>query len=80
MAPDSTAADVGGSVDWSKNDSSGSFNGSGDFDAAANSAAVISLTEHVAGQMAMLRLSGKDRLIADYMTGQLDDAGYIRMT
>ncbi len=79
LAPESTAADVGGSVDWSRNDSSGSFSGSGDYDAAANSAAEITLADHIRGQLPMLRLSVSDRLLADYLLGQVDEAGYLRM-
>lgn len=77
---EATAADVGGSVDWSRNDSSGSFSGGGDYDAVANTAADISLAEHVQAQRAMLGLSQRDGLIADYMIGQLDEAGYLRMS
>jgi RNA polymerase sigma-54 factor len=77
---EATVADVGGSVDWSRNDSSGSFSGSNDYDAAANTAADITLPEHVQAQRAMLRLDRRDSLIADYMIGQLDDAGYLRMS
>jgi RNA polymerase sigma-54 factor len=79
LAPESTAADVGGSVDWSRNDSNGSFSGSGDYDAAANSAAEVTLTEHIHSQLAMLRLSEADRLLAHYIIGQVDEAGYLRM-
>lgn len=79
LAPESTAADVGGSVDWSRNDSNGSFSGSGDYDAAANSAAEVTLTDHIRSQLAMLRLSEADRLVAHYLIGQVDEAGYLRM-
>ncbi len=80
IAPESTAADVGGSVDWSRNNSSGSFSGSGDYDPMANQASDVSLTDHVRSQVAFLKLSDRDRLIADYLTGQLDDGGYLRMS
>jgi len=80
LAPESTAADVGGSVDWSRNNSSGSFSGSGDYDPMANSAADITLNEHIQGQLALLKLSDRDRLVADYLAGQVDDAGYLRMS
>ena len=80
LAPESTAADVGGSVDWSRNNSGGSFSGSGDFDPMANSAADITLSEHIQGQLALLKLSDRDRPVADYLAGQVDDAGYLRMT
>ena len=79
LAPESTAADVGGSVDWSRNNSGGSFSGSADYDAMTNNAAEITLTEHIHGQLAHLRFGEKDRLIADYLIGQIDDAGYLRM-
>lgn len=77
---EATVADVGGSVDWSRNDSSGSFSGNGDYDAAANTAAELTLSEHVQAQLAMLRLDHRDALIAAYMIGQLDEAGYLRMS
>ncbi len=80
IAPESTAADVGGSVDWSRNNTSGSFSGSSDYDPMANSAAEITLTEHIQAQLPHLRFEGPDRLIADYLVGQIDDAGYLRMS
>jgi RNA polymerase sigma-54 factor len=80
LAPESTAADVGGSVDWSRNNSGGSFSGSGDYDPMANSAADVTLSEHIQSQMALLKLSDKDRLVANYLAGQVDDAGYLRMS
>ena len=80
IAPESTAADVGGSVDWSRNNSSGSFSGSGDYDPMANQASEISLSDHIRSQIPMLKLSDRDRLIADYLTGQLDEGGYLRMS
>jgi len=66
LAPESTAADVGGSVDWSRNNSGGSFSGSG--------------SEHIQSQLPLLKLSNTDRLLADYLAGQVDDAGYLRMS
>lgn len=77
-APEATAADVGGTVDWSRNNSGGSFNGSNDYDPAANSAAEVTLTEHLMGQLPHLRLAARDRLIAEYIIGQVDEAGYLR--
>lgn len=79
IAPESTAADVGGSVDWSRNNTSGSFSGSGDYDAAANRVVEITLSEHIASQLPLLKLSPRDRLVADYLAGQVDEAGYLRM-
>ena len=80
IAPESTASDVGGSVDWSRNNSSGSFSGSGDYDPMANQASEVSLSDHIRSQIPMLKLSDRDRLIADYLTGQLDEGGYLRMS
>ena len=80
LAPESTAADVGGSVDWSRNNSNGSFSGSGDYDPMANSAAQVTLSEHIQSQMCLLKLSVRDRLVADYLAGQVDEAGYLRMS
>lgn len=80
LAPESTAADVGGSVDWSRNNSNGSFSGSGEYDAASNSASEVTLGEHIQSQMPMLRFSDSDRLMANYIAGQVDEAGYLRMT
>jgi len=80
LAPESTAADVGGSVDWSRNNSNGSFSGSGEYDPLANSAADITLSEHIQGQLPLLKFSDNDRLIADYLAGQVDEGGYLRMS
>jgi len=80
LAPESTAADVGGSIDWSRNNSGGSFSGSGDYDPMVNSAADVTLSEHIQSQMALLKFSDKDRLVANYLAGQVDDAGYLRMS
>jgi len=79
IAPESTAADVGGSIDWSRNNSNGSFSGSGEYDPLANSAAETTLSEHIQSQLPLLKFGDRDRLIADYLAGQVDDAGYLRM-
>ncbi|WP_026941754.1 RNA polymerase factor sigma-54 [Hellea balneolensis] len=72
------AADVGGSVDWSKAGTGGSFNGSGEYDAVANTAAEKSLSEHLHEQLAMLHLSDRDRLIARHLIDHVDENGYLR--
>ena len=72
------AADVGGSVDWSKAGSGGTFNGSGDYDAAANTAAEKSLSEHLHEQLVMLHISDRDRLIAHHLIDHVDENGYLR--
>ncbi len=73
-----TAADVGGSVDWSKAGSGGSFNGSGDYDAAANTAAEKTLFEVLNEQLVMALHSDKDRLIGRYLIDHVDENGYLR--
>lgn len=80
MNPDSTGADVGGTVDWSKAGTGGSFSGSGDYDPMSNTAAEITLTDHIAGQLPLLGLPERDRPIADYLTNLLDESGYLRST
>ncbi|MEP1229808.1 MAG: RNA polymerase factor sigma-54 [Litorimonas sp.] len=77
-SPSDMGADVGGSIDWSRSTTGGSFNGTSDYDPAANSAADITLSEHLTSQLSMLRFDPKDRLIAEYLIGQLDEAGYLR--
>ena len=72
------AADVGGSVDWSKAGPGGSFSVSADYDAAANSAAEPTLAEHLEAQLTLAGLSARERLIAEHLIGQVDEAGYLR--
>ena len=72
------AADVGGSVDWSKTGSGGTFNSSGDYDAVANTAAEKSLSEFLHEQLVMLHLSERDRLIAQHLIDHVDENGYLR--
>ena len=72
------AADVGGSVDWSKAGSGGTFNGSGDYDAAANTAAEKSLSEHLHEQLSLLGLNDTDKLIAQHLIDHVDENGYLR--
>lgn len=71
------AADVGGTVDFTKGASSGGPY-SEHYDAAANSAAEVTLQNHLRGQFALLALSPTDRPVADYLLGLIDDAGYLR--
>ena len=73
------AADVGGSVDWSKAGSGGTFNGSGDYDAAANTAAEKSLSEHFIQELPLLGLEQTDKLIAQHLIDHVDDNGYLRV-
>lgn len=76
---DAGPADVGGSVDWSKAGSGGSFNGSGDYDPMANTAAEITLHEHLSAQLSVSVLDPKDRLIGAYLIDQVDENGYLRV-
>jgi len=80
VMPEATAADVGGSVDWSKAGSGGSFNASGEYDAMANTAAEISLNEHLTDQLTMLGLVGTEHLIAQHLIDHVDENGYLRVS
>lgn len=71
-------ADVGGSVDWSKAGSGGSFSRSGEYDAAANTAAEITLHQHLTEQLNMSVLEPTDRLIGTYLVDHVDENGYLR--
>ena len=72
-------ADVGGTVDWSKASSSGgSFNGSSDYDPMENTAAEISLSDHLNVQLSMAIADPKDRLMGQYLIDQVDENGYLR--
>jgi len=76
LVPD--APSVGGEIDWSKAGSGGSFSGSGDYDAAANTAQEITLVEHLTAQLAMAVHDERDRLIGAYLIDQVDENGYLR--
>ena len=77
-APASAAADVGGSVDWSKAGPGGSFSVSSDFDATANASSEPTLSEHLSAQLGFARIAERDRRIAEYLIGLVDEAGYLR--
>ena len=78
-AVSAAAADVGGSVDWSKSSSSGgSFNSTGDYDAAANTAAEISLQDALTEQLAMAAPEQNERLIGMHLIDHVDENGYLR--
>lgn len=74
----SAAADVGGSVDWSKTGSGGTYSGSGDYDAAANAAAEKTLREHLREQLAIGLSDPFDRLIGLHLIDHVDENGYLR--
>ena len=71
-------ADIGGSVDWSKAGSGGSFNGSSEYDPMENTAVEITLSEHLNAQLAMAISDVTDRLIGRYLIDQVDENGYLR--
>lgn len=73
-----SAADVGGSVDWSKAGSGGSFNGSSEYDPMDNTAAEISLSEHLNAQLSMAIHDPKERMIGTYLIDHVDENGYLR--
>ena len=72
------AADIGGSVDWSKSNSGGSFTGSSEYDPMSNTAAEKTLWEHLTEQLAMLGLPETDRLIAINLIDHVNENGYLR--
>ena len=78
MDSEATVADVGGNVDWSKAGSGGSFNGSSDYDPMDNTAAEISLSEHLNAQLAMALHDPKERMIGTYLIDHVDENGYLR--
>ena len=85
MDADATTADlapsapsVGGEIDWSKAGSGGSFNGSSEYDAAANTAQEITLREHLNMQLSMAIHDERERLIGTYLIDNVDENGYLR--
>ena len=78
MDSEAAPADVGGNVDWSKAGGGGSFNGSSDYDPMDNTAAEISLSEHLNAQLAMAIKDPKERMIGTYLIDHVDENGYLR--
>lgn len=70
------AADAGGTVDWSRAGSGGSFEDSegGDRTAAHDA----TLAEHLEGQLATLRLTPAERAVAHALIDGVDEGGYLR--
>jgi RNA polymerase sigma-54 factor len=56
----------------------GSFEGGGDYDAAANTSRAKTLHEHLHGQLAELSLTPADRMIAAHLIDLAEDDGYMR--
>ncbi len=77
---EASPADVGGSVDWSRASTGGSFNRSQDFDPAAQAAAEITLSDHLSRQAAMMFKSPSDALVAQYFIDHVDENGYLRLS
>ncbi|MEE9273370.1 MAG: RNA polymerase factor sigma-54 [Robiginitomaculum sp.] len=75
LAPN--APSVGGEIDWSKAGKGGSFSGSDDYDAAANTAEEISLNQHLNAQLAMAIHDPSERMIGAYLIDQVDENGYL---
>ena len=76
--PAPAAADVGGRVDWSQAGPGGSFNTSGDWDAAGNSAKAQTLAEHLVAQLPLAGVPARDRAVAEALIHSVDEAGYLR--
>lgn len=74
---DERGADVGGTIDFSHRAGSGRAL-SADYDPMSNAAAEVTLTDHLREQFAHLNLTPPDRLVADYLVGLIDEAGYLR--
>ncbi len=75
-----SAADVGGSVDWSKTGSGGSFNGSDGFNPIENAEAEVTLREVLTDQLRVEIKEKSERLIATYLIDHVDDNGYLRLS
>ncbi len=76
----SSAADVGGSVDWSKSGSGGSFSNSGEYNIIENTEAEKTLHEHLHDQLVVDIKDPTERLIGTYLIEHVDDNGYLRIS
>ncbi len=63
---------------WTGAGSGGSFEGGGDYDAAANTSRAKTLHEHLHDQLAELPLTPADRMIAAHLIDLAEDDGYMR--
>ena len=75
-----SAADVGGTVDWSKAGPGGSFNGNEGYNPVENAEAVLTLREVLTDQLRVDIKDETERLIGAYLIDNVDDNGYLRMT
>jgi RNA polymerase sigma-54 factor len=82
MYSDSASDMAGGAGEasghWTGAGSGGSFEGGGDYDAAANTSRAKTLHEHLHGQLAELSLTPADRMIAAHLIDLAEDDGYMR--
>lgn len=76
-SPGDRAADVGGSIDWSKAGTGGSFNSGPMTDMTENRAAEKTLREALGEQLAMAVHDPRDVLIARHLIDQVDENGYL---
>jgi len=70
------AADVGGSVDWSKTGSGGSFDGLDELEGTLSRAKT--LTEHLQDQAALAGFDYAESAVAAVLIDSVDDGGYLR--
>ncbi len=76
----SSAADVGGSIDWSKSGSGGSFSGSSEYNIIENTEAEKTLNEHLTDQLIVDIKDASERLIGTYLIEHIDDNGYLQLS
>ncbi len=72
-----SGAEAGGSVDWSKAGTGGSFDG-GDADLESLLTRDKTLSEHLREQLAAAGLSGAEAAAASVLTDAIDEGGYLR--
>jgi RNA polymerase sigma-54 factor len=70
------AADAGGTVDWSRAGSGGSFDGADDLEGSLSRAKT--LTEHLVDQAALAGFSHADSAVAAVLIDAVDEGGYLR--
>jgi RNA polymerase sigma-54 factor len=73
-----TAADAGGSLDWSRTGSSGGFELTGEMEQGI--ARAKSLGEHLEDQAALAGFDAADRAVASALIDGIDEGGYLRAT
>jgi len=76
----SSAADVGGQIDWSKSGSGGSFSGGGEYNIIENTEAEKTLHQHLHDQLLVDIKDPTERLIGTYLVDHIDDNGYLHIS